>query len=261
MKTLESQELHLIHDRLSPLRASLLDHPVYSQITSIEGIRIFMEDHVFAVWDFMSLLKALQRKLCCVDQAWVPPKNSKACRLINEIVLAEESDEDGEGGFASHFELYLRAMESCGASTEKVRRFLEAISHGQPVTQALENACVSDSVRTFVSRTFHIIEHAELGDIAAEFAFGRENLLPDLFRKIVDEIDQQHPSGLERFRYYLDRHIELDGDEHGGLAEDLVMQCCGANDALWRSAEHTAVESLIARGQLWDGISQKLTER
>src|SRR5262245_17345533 len=101
--------------RLAPLRESLLNHPVYARLDRVEALRVFMQHHVFAVWDFMSLLKTLQQRLTCTQTPWVPPTNHVGCRLINEIVLGEESDEDGQGKFASHFELYLRSMQQCGA--------------------------------------------------------------------------------------------------------------------------------------------------
>src|SRR5260221_922096 len=106
-----------IQERLTPYKAALLNHPIYQEIDQLDSLRLFMEHHVFAVWDFMSLLKALQRRICCVDVPWIPRNGSVSCRLINEIVLGEESDEDGEDGHASHFELYHRAMRQCGAST------------------------------------------------------------------------------------------------------------------------------------------------
>ena len=83
-----------IAQNLAPLRNELLGHPIYRRIDSLNALHVFMQHHVFAVWDFMSLLKALQRRLCCIDVPWLPPANHLAARFINEIVLGEESDDD-----------------------------------------------------------------------------------------------------------------------------------------------------------------------
>src|SRR5437762_1475238 len=128
--------------RLAPWRAALSCHPVYREIDGPAALRLFMEHHVFAVWDFMSLLKALQRRLCCNDVPWLPPADHASARLVNEIVLAEESDEDGSGGFVSHFALYVRAMARCGADTSTVERFLDELRRGSPLTAALDTAGV-----------------------------------------------------------------------------------------------------------------------
>ncbi len=253
-----SPRIDRIRRRIARPRQGLLSHPVYSRIDGIDALRLFMEHHVFAVWDFMSLLKALQRRLCCVDVPWVPPTNPAACRLINEIVLAEESDEDGRGGYAGHFDLYLRAMRRFGARTDRIDRFIAEIRQGQEVIRALEFAGVPDSVRRFVGQTFETIERNDACAIASAFAFGREDLLPDLFRRLVEELDEVVGGGLEDFRYYLDRHIALDGGEHGPMAERLVADLCGDDPARWQSAEDAAVRSLEARKLLWDGICDRL---
>src|SRR6478735_771827 len=113
-----------LNARLDPLRKKLLDHPVYARIADVDAVRTFMEHHVFAVWDFMSLLKALQQRLTCVTVPWTPQGHRLSRRLINEIVLEEESDEDTRGGYISHFELYRAAMKQCGADTSRVDAFL-----------------------------------------------------------------------------------------------------------------------------------------
>ena len=246
--------INLIRERLAPLRTALLDHPIYNQITSMERLHIFMRHHVFAVWDFMCLLNCLQQSLCPSRVPWLPPADSAAVRLINEIVLGEECDADGSGGFSSHFQLYHRAMKRCGAATVTIDRLLKDVETGQSVESALANCNAPRAVRQFVTQTFDVIAGGDLCAVAAAFTFGREDLLPDVFQRIVDELNTESAGELEDFRYYLQRHIELDGDHHGPMAEMMLAELCRDDDLKWRIAEQAAVRSLQARRQLWNGM-------
>jgi hypothetical protein len=246
--------LHDLRQRLVPLKEALLEHPIYRHIDNLPALRLFMEHHVFAVWDFMSLLKELQRRLCCTTVPWVPSGQPLGSRLVNEIVLAEEGDEDGHGGFASHFELYHRAMTGCGASTAAIDQFLDAIRSAKPVPTALESTLVPESVRRFVRQTFAVIDEGSICAIASAFTFGREDLLPALFRRLVDELNVQTSGGLADFRYYLQRHIGLDEEEHGPMASKLITLLCGTDEYRWQESQHAAVRALEARKNLWDGM-------
>lgn len=246
--------IETLETRLAPFREELLNHPVYGEIDRLEALRKFMEQHIFAVWDFMSLLKALQRHVCSVNVPWLPPSDPQACRFVNEIVLAEESDGDSQVGFASHFDLYLRSMQQCGANTSCIESFILELRKGNTVRHALAAASVPAAARTFVEHTFSVIESGNLCAIASAFTFGREDLLPDVFQRIIDELNVEVGGQLEQFKYYLERHIGLDGDEHGPMARRLVASLCGANEQQWKTAEDTAVNCLIARRKLWDGI-------
>lgn len=243
-----------IQARLTDLRRELLTHPLYERLSSIAALRRFMQQHVFAVWDFMSLLKVLQQRLCCNSVPWLPPENRLAARLINEIVLGEESDADGAGGHASHFELYHAAMVQCGAEVRPIDELVERLRAGEELATALHSAEVPSAAAQFVRHTFSVIATGDLPAVAAAFTFGREDLLPDVFQRIVDELDAELGGGLAQFRYYLHRHIDLDGDEHGPAAMKLVSTLCGNDPACWARAGDAAVAALTARKALWDGM-------
>src|SRR5438067_8881693 len=140
-------------DHLCSLRAALLDHPIYTQVASVADLRRFMEDHVFAVWDFMSLLKRLQQDMTCIRVPWFPADNAKAARLINDIVIGEETDVDPDGSYVSHLGLYLRAMREIGASTRQFEKFRSLVLMGIPVEVALARSGESLHVRDFVAHS------------------------------------------------------------------------------------------------------------
>jgi hypothetical protein len=243
---------------IDPLRQMLLHHPIYAVLDNPAALRTFMEQHVFAVWDFMSLLKTLQQRICCVSVPWLPPADFTAVRLINEIVLGEESDTDGRGGFASHFDLYHQSMRGFGASTARIDHFLKLLREGRAVSVALRSAEVGEPVERFVGHTFEVIGSGDLCRMASAFTFGREDLLPDVFQKIVDRLHEQTGGGLAEFKYYLLRHVELDGGEHGPMASKLVVNLCGQNQARWNAATEAAVAALRARIEFWNAIHADL---
>src|ERR1700758_3219791 len=141
------------NDHLGSLRAALLDHPLYAEVTSVADLRRFMEDHVFAVWDFMSLLKRLQQDMTCTRVPWFPAENARAARLINDIVIGEETDVDLDGSYVSHLDLYLRAMADVGASTSQFDAFRSLVQVGIPVEVALARIGVPPYVQAFVAHT------------------------------------------------------------------------------------------------------------
>ncbi len=247
-------------DSVRPLRQRLIDHPIYHSIDSPEALRCFMELHVFAVWDFMTLLKALQRPLTCVTLPWTPTPNREARRLINEIVLAEESDDDGEGSYASHFESYLDAMRDAGANIGPITRFIELISAGHPVERALEISEAPDEACAFVASTWEFVQSESLPAIAAAFTVGREDLIPDLFRGLVVQVTANDPVRYHAFLRYLDRHVSLDGDEHGPMALNLLTAICGTDPIRWRDARFAATLALDSRWNLWEGVVREISQ-
>jgi len=62
-----SSRIEALENKLAPLRESLKSHPLYKSLQDIEDVKLFSEFHVYAVFDFMSLFKAIQLQLTCVS--------------------------------------------------------------------------------------------------------------------------------------------------------------------------------------------------
>lgn len=252
-----------IKQAIQPEREALLNHELYPKIQDLGDVRLFMEYHVFAVWDFMVLLKALQRRLTSVGEAWVPTDSRVARRLINDIVLAEESDLDLNGEPASHYEMYLDAMNQCGANTEIINRLVLKVKEGHSLKSIMKyNVAELDPViMEFIRTSWDIVKDGGSHEIAAAFTFGREDLIPDLFTEIVKDLNGKFSGELSAFVYYLERHIEIDGDEHGPMAEKMIRELCGNDQQKWEEAKKASKKALNARLNLWNAISTQLNRR
>lgn len=248
-----NKHVEQLKSQIEPLRQQIIAHPLYAQINDVESLRIFMQYHVFAVWDFMSLLKSLQNELTCTSIPWMPVGNADTRFLINEIVVGEESDVDQHGNRLSHFELYLQAMQQAGAATDHLQSFLDTIRSGKDVLEAINSVQLSPAIKSFLQFTFSTIAARKSHILAAVFTFGREDLIPGMFHSIIEDMDQQMPGTIDTFRYYLERHIEVDGDHHSHLALAMTEQLCGNDEQKWKEATQAAVHALQSRIRLWDG--------
>jgi hypothetical protein len=242
-----------LKDAVEPARQKVVSHPLYHELKSLPAVVGFMEHHAFAVWDFMSLLKSLQARLTCVQVPWVPSGPTGSRRLINDIVLVEESDELGDG-FISHFELYLDGMRQAGADTAPVDAFIELLRAGEPVIPALTAAGVPGPAAEFVTTTWEFIEDAPVHCQAAAFAFGREDLIPDMFDQVAAL--NAELGRLSTFVDYLRRHIQVDSEEHTPMAMRMLADLCGDDEGKWAACEDAINAALAARVRLWDGIYQ-----
>lgn len=249
---------------LPKLKSRLDQHRLYSAVRTPSDLRCFMQHHVYAVWDFMSLLKYLQGALAPASVPWQPTGDAAATaaqRLINEIVLGEETDEglpdaSGQPTFVSHFDLYLGAMEEVGADTYPVRAFLRQVKKGG-VAKALRRADIPEPSRRFMASTFELIDSGSAPAVAAAFALGREQVIPGMFRALLADL------GISRqraplFHYYLERHIHLDGELHGPLSLNLLAHLCGNSESKQRLVEKAAKKAVKARVALWDEVHAAL---
>jgi len=240
---------------LATLRTQLLDHPVYAEVASIEDLRRFMEDHVFAVWDFMSLLKRLQQDLTCTKVPWFPADNARAARLINDIVIGEETDVDPDGSYVSHLDLYLRAMVDVGASTRQFDAFRSMARVGVSVETAMVRTGVPSHVQAFVAHTMTLARSGSTEEVLAAFFYGREDIIPEMFSRLQKTLPgaRHNNDPLRHFVYYIDRHIELDGDSHGPMGRELLEGLVANSPERDERALRAACNSIKARVELWNG--------
>ncbi len=248
-----------LEKRIAPLRRALLHHPVYDTVDSLDRLRDFMQIHVFAVWDFMSLVKRLQSEVTVQRLPWMPPASAQIARFANEVVLGEESDLGPDKKPTSHFELYLRAMDEIGADTQVVRSFMQKVGRGEQWPIVLKELGVPHSITDFVEGTLNCAIHGSVVEVAAYFFFGREDIIPDMFKRLLKLWDHGAVE-VPYFAYYLKRHIELDGDSHGPWAREMLITLAGQDESSWKQATCAAELAITSRIKLWDSVQAHLNK-
>ena len=243
-----------LQQEIEPLRLQIINHSLYREIKTVEHLQLFMQHHVYAVWDFMSLLKSLQQHLTCVNVPWVPKGSAKIRYMINEIVVGEESDVDRAGTRMSHFEMYLNAMSQAGADTGQIMKLVSQINSGTTVAKALESNSTPIAAKEFVNNTFRTIQSGKPHLLAAVFTFGREDLIPGMFISFIKQLSIERPDKVNQFEYYLERHIEVDGGHHSQLALEMTEELCENDPNKWKEATEEVKLALSKRIALWDSV-------
>jgi hypothetical protein len=250
------EKLCSLEERLTPLRQQLIEHPMYAAVNSVEVLCEFMQLHVFAVWDFMSLAKRLQREYTCVDVPWTPPADPQVARFVNEVVLAEECDLGPDGRALSHLEMYLAAMGEVGSSTVAFEGFLQRIVSGEDPIDVLASADLPAGATPFVRGTLECALEAPTVEVAAEFLYGREDVIPDMFQKLLD-LWEGREQDVPLFAYYLRRHIELDGEQHGPMAARLLVHAATHTEMGWSLAAQAAERAIRRRIEMWTAFASR----
>lgn len=251
--------IETINNSIQPQKELLLQHSLYNKVKTIEDLHCFLENHVYAVWDFMSLLKSLQAKLTCTTTPWFPTENPETRYLINEIVLAEESDLTVDGRHLSHYEIYIEAMEACGANTAGIEQFLAEVNSLKNIFVAIAKSNLHPNIKAFLDFTFRIIDEGKPHEIAAAFTFGREDLIPSMFTEILKNFQTNLPeTDLSKLIYYFERHIQLDADDHGPMAMKMITELCGTDVQKWSDVAEVSILALEKRIGLWDAIEETI---
>jgi hypothetical protein len=246
---------------VSEFQQALEKHSVYKSIDSTRALQVFMQHHVYSVWDFMSLIKYLQNVVAPARVPWLSTGDSDVKRFINELVLEEESDvlqQHGRELASSHFELYCRAMEEVGADPSMVLRFVKQVET-DGLQAALDGDNIPEPSRRFCRRTFAFIDSGNAYEVAAALALGREHIIPNMFRTILRDMrvsEQQAPM----FHYYLQRHIHLDEDFHAPLSLKLLNALCGDQMQHEQQAIEAGRAAVAARIEFWDGVQGAIRE-
>ena len=252
--------MNSISQNLEPLKNRLRNHSLYSKIKDVDDLNIFSNAHVYAVWDFMSLLKFLQINLTSISIPWFPSKNTTTAKLINEIVAGEETDEDQEGQPVSHFEMYIDSIEEFGLNTSEIINNLNTLNNIDTIDKDIEKLDIKSYVKDFLKFTFSVIKRGKIHEVASVFTFGREDLIPDMFIPLIEGINSEN-NDLNKLIYYFKRHIEVDGDMHGPMSMEMLSYLCNNDPSKISESALIAEKALLARISLWDGIENEIKQR
>lgn len=246
-----------LKEKLHRRSVDMMTHPVFKAVHNMASLQRFMEWHVFAVWDFMSLVKRLQHEFTSLTLPWTPPARPAAARLLNEIVLGEESDDLITGEHASHFDIYLAAMREVDADTSQIEQFVDLIKGNIPLESALARVNAPEAIITFVKSTIETAKEGSVTDALGSFLYGREDAIPQMFKTLLAEWSIR-ASDTPTFVYYLQRHIELDADSHGPAAEQLANDVVQGDEGALCNLYEAGIAAVEQRIALWDELQREL---
>src|SRR2546430_1846165 len=127
-------------------------------------------------------------------------------------------------------------MDEIGADRAPIDGLIDALRSGTPVSDALDALDVRAiplSTSGFVRTTLRTAREATVHEVAASFLYGREDLVPRMFRRILATLEAETSLRCPAFRCYLDRHVDVDENEHAPMAHDLLRSLCGGDATRW----------------------------
>ena len=156
--------------------------------------------------------------------------------------------------------MYLDAMDQIGAEKEDIEIFIIDIKSGKKINPTIHGLSIDHAVKDFLQFSFEIINTEKSHQIASAFTYGREDIIPDMFISILKELDPEN-NRYSKLKYYLDRHIEIDGNLHGPLAQKMLVELCNDNQNKWDEVYTVAKNCLQYRIKLWDSILKQIEKQ
>ncbi len=139
---------------------------------------------------------------------------------------------------------------------------ISEIASSKNVFASIDNLELHKNIKEFLQFTFSVIKEGKPHKIAAIFTFGRENLIPNMFNEILREFEKNiKDKDISKLIYYFERHIELDEDEHGPMALEMVSMLAENDQKKWDEIEKISIEALEKRILLWDAINDQLEKK
>lgn len=230
-----------LHIQLQPLRDQLYAHPVYLSVTDKKDFRAFMESHVFAVLDFMFLATRFKEHLL---------------KLNPEMLQGEN-----EVFFTNRFTEYKRAMADAGARLGGIEHLGKLITSGMPMERAMLECRLPSHITQFLSHTCSVLREDDPVILAATFAFGREDLLPNLLERMAGKILVSGDDSMKSFAQFVGLYGEEGGRPRTTFAKKVLAEWCGSNLHAWSKSLCAADDALRARIALWNGIHESMLSR
>lgn len=246
-----------VERELKGLRRKLAKHRLYKSLHKVEDIQEFAEHHVFAVWGSMSLLKVLQQQLTNTKIPWSPVPNPVLARLINEMVLTEESGINEQGLAQSHFEMYVDAMQEIGADTSQIHQFVQLIYAGATVDYAMNQIKIDRKISHFIVYIFNIIKTGKTHLIAASLILSRTDIPSKIFLEILTDTEQD----AHKWKYCLTHHAEFNPGQYGTSSLELIAELCGKNKKDWQEVIEVAKHALNQKIILWNRITEMIEHK
>lgn len=182
-------------------------------------------------------------------------------RALNQIIIDEESDiTPVEGVYKSHFNLYLDAMVEIGAPLTIIDDILsynyqiESPKNIYSTFELSENYC--EKCKEYDDEVLDIVQDPDVIPTLVYFVYGREAIIPGMFKKILDVV--KDVPGTESLQFYLKRHIEVDADSHSNLAKYILDKFVERTEYTAGNIEQLKNEAIAHRIKLWDAIADEI---